>query len=228
MKTLKVLGALMAYPEASLIEALPEILQTLKSERVLDAIRIDSVAWLVDELQHDDLLDLQERYVLLFDRTRTLSLHLFEHVHGDGRERGRAMVELAETYLGRGLMIEGNELPDYLPLFLEYLSVIDRDEARELLGQIGHIIQAMRDRLLKRGSAYAALFDALLALADHLPPPAPAVDDVDPDDFAAMDRAWEDAEVLFGPAAAPQGSQSPGATGGCGKAEEILRRMQTS
>jgi nitrate reductase delta subunit len=221
MKTLKALAALLAYPEATLIEALPEILQTLKAEKVLDPIRIDSIAWLADELAHDDLLDLQERYVALFDRTRTLSLHLFEHVHGDGRERGRAMVELAETYLGRGLMIDGNELPDYLPLFLEYLSVIDRDEARELLGQIGHINQAIRDRLIKRGAAYAAVFDALLALADHFPAPAAVTEDVDADDFTAIDRAWEDAEVLFGPAAAPQGSS-------CGKAEEILRRMQTS
>lgn len=225
MRTLKALAALMAYPEAATVEALPEIRYVLETERVLDPTRCASVGRLIRELEVDDLLDVQERYVGLFDRTRTLSLHLFEHVHGDGRERGPAMVELAKTYLDHGLMIAGNELPDYLPLFLEYLSVVDRAEAKQLLGEVAHITQALRDRLLKRGSAYAALFDALLALADHFPAPAPVTEDVDADDFAAIDRAWEDAEVLFGPAAAPQGA---GAADGCGKAAEILRRMHTT
>jgi nitrate reductase delta subunit len=220
MRTLKALAALMAYPEATTIAALGEITGVLNAERLLDAERHGAVERLVREMGVDDLLDAQERYVLLFDRTRTLSLHLFEHVHGDGRERGPAMVELAETYRNHGLAIVGNELPDYLPLFLEYLSLLDRAEAKSLLGEVAHITQALRDRLVKRGSAYAALFDALLALADNFPAPAAVTEDVDPDDFAAMDRDWEDAEVLFGPAAAPD-------AGDCAKADEIVRRIQT-
>ena len=161
----------------------------------------------IDEIADGDLFDLQERYVLLFDRTRSLSLHLFEHVHGESRDRGQAMIDLRSLYEKNGLSISATELPDFLPLFLEFLSTRPISEARDLLGQTAHIVAALGERLAKRGSPYAAIFTALgeVAAAD---PASAAVEallaepDADPDDFAALDAAWQDAPVMFGPDAA--------------------------
>ena len=113
MKTYRALAALLAYPEAALIEALPEIRPQAPAE----------VLRLVKELEEQDLLVSQECYVSLFDRSRALSLHLFEHVHGESRDRGQAMVDLQAAYLARGMQVVAHELPDYLPAFLE-LSLI--------------------------------------------------------------------------------------------------------
>jgi nitrate reductase delta subunit len=154
------------------------------------------------------LFDLEERYVLLFDRTRSLSLHLFEQVHGESRDRGQAMIDLKSLYEKNGLAISATELPDFLPLFLEFLSTRSVGEARELLGQTAHITAALGERLAKRGSPYAAIFAALADLAAAADPASAAVDallaepDVDPADLAALDAAWEDAPVMFGPEAA--------------------------
>src|SRR5207244_13070491 len=104
---------------------------------------------LLSEIAIGDLYDLQERYVLLFDRTRSLSLHLFEHVHGESRDRGQAMIDLKNQYENAGLEISATELPDFVPLFLEFLSTRPRADAYELLGQPAHILSAMAERLRK-------------------------------------------------------------------------------
>ncbi len=161
---------------------------------------------MIDELAGGDLYDLQERYVLLFDRTRSLSLHLFEHVHGESRDRGQAMIDLQNLYAEHGLAVTGGELPDFLPLFLEYLAMRPPREACELLSQPGHILSALAERLRKRDSAYAAVFRALVALAATKPNKdvvATLLEEPDPaaDDLAALDEAWEDQPVQFGPSA---------------------------
>jgi nitrate reductase delta subunit len=117
------------------------------------------------------------------------------------------MIDLKSLYEQNGLAIDATELPDFLPLFLEFLATRPIGEARDLLDQTAHIAVALRARLVKRESSYAAIFAALtdLAAAD---PARIAVDDfpgeadVDPDDLAALDAAWEDAPVTFGPEAA--------------------------
>jgi nitrate reductase delta subunit len=154
-----------------------------------------------------DLYDLQERYVLLFDRTRSLSLHLFEHVHGESRDRGQAMVDLKALYERHGLAMRAGELPDHLPLFLEFLSQVPEAEACELLGETSHVLEAIRQRLKKRNSAYSSVFSCAQALAEVKPQTevvAALLDepDEDPNDLAAVDAAWEAEEVTFGPAAA--------------------------
>ena len=168
MKTFKVLAALLSYPEAEMIAALPELESVLLREGLLGPIEQQDLRKLTRELADGDLLDLQERYVGLFDRSRGLSLHLFEHVHGDSRDRGSAMVELANLYRQRGLMIARAELPDYLPLFLEYLAHLDRAEARSSLGDVAHILAPIHQRLAKRGSSYAFAIAALLRLAEYI------------------------------------------------------------
>src|SRR5205823_11381964 len=117
------------------------------------------------ELAADDLFDLQERYVWLFDRTRSLSLNLYEHVHGETRDRGPAMVALLELYRSQGLDLSANELPDFLPVFLEFLSTLPTARAASLLGEASHVLSALGERLHKRASPYRAVFGALSALA---------------------------------------------------------------
>ena len=165
-------------------------------------------------------MDLQERFVLLFDRSRTLSLNLFEHIHGEGRERGQAMVDLLEMYRAGGFEPVGPELPDHLPILLEYLSQRPLAEARETLADAGHVIVALADRLERRGTPYAAVMRAVVALtavpaaADLLAALA-AVPDDDPEDLAALDAVWEETQVTFGP--------DPNA--GCPAGRDILARM---
>lgn len=202
----KALSALLTYPTAELQQAAGAINEAIDAETAIPARVWKQLQDLLTEIVVGDLYDLQERYVLLFDRTRSLSLHLFEHVHGESRDRGQAMIDLKTLYEKNGLEMNAAELPDYLPLFLEFLSTRPRSEAGELLGQTAHIVSALAERLRKRRSAYEAVFRALVALASS----SPNVDDVsalltapDPDvnDFVALDAAWEDEAVTFGPAA---------------------------
>ncbi|MBM3354209.1 MAG: nitrate reductase molybdenum cofactor assembly chaperone [Betaproteobacteria bacterium] len=202
----RALAALLAYPEQDLIDALPELRRALAG-----AGRVDSqLGALLDEMAREDLVVLQERYVELFDRSRALSLHLFEHVHGESRDRGQAMVDLARSYASRGMQVAGNELPDYLPAFLEFLSLVSPAEARGLTGEVADILRSLGDRLAERGSRYAAVFGALLAaggepgLSKRIAPRATPAEESSP---AAIDRAWMDAPVDFMDAPRPAAPQ---------------------
>ena len=144
-KTLKVLSALLSYPTEELREAVPELRAVVDGESIVSSGERDALDHLLDDIASHDLYDLQERYVLLFDRTRSLSLHLFEHVHGESRDRGQAMIDLKSLYEDNGLSISATELPDFVPLFLEYLSTRPLAEAAETLGQAGHIFSALAD-----------------------------------------------------------------------------------
>ena len=202
MTNYRALAALLAYPEEDLIEALPELREALSGSR--------GIAPLLEELQREALPDLQERYVALFDRSRALSLHLFEHVHGESRDRGQAMVDLAQSYASRGMQVAGNELPDYLPAFLEFLSLVSHDEARGLIGEVAEILRSLGDRLAERGSRYAAVFAAVLAAGGEsgltkaiAQRPSPGEENSP----AAIDKAWMDAPVNFMDAPPPAGPQ---------------------
>ncbi|HSA70531.1 MAG TPA: nitrate reductase molybdenum cofactor assembly chaperone [Burkholderiales bacterium] len=191
MKTnFRALAALLSYPEPELVEALEEIRQAAPQ-----------LSALIDELETEPLDVLQERYVALFDRSRALSLHLFEHVHGESRDRGQAMVDLARTYASRGFRVAGNELPDYLPAFLEFISLLPPREGRSFLNETSGILRALGDRLATRGSRYAEVFAALLAaggepgLTKAIAPRPVEGEESSP---AAIDKAWMDEPVTFG------------------------------
>jgi nitrate reductase molybdenum cofactor assembly chaperone NarJ/NarW len=205
--TFKALSALLCYPDEDLQAAAGDIAALIRSENLVDPDVRRELDRLVDEFEHRDLFDLQERYVDLFDKTRRLSLHLFEHVHGESRDRGQAMVDLAALYEQGGLTLSVNELPDYLPLFLEYLSTRPIDEARTLLADAIHIIAAVEERLAQRKSPYAAVFSAIRSVAGvRLSTPATAISqEPDHDDLAALDAAWEETAVTFGPGEAGSG-----------------------
>jgi nitrate reductase molybdenum cofactor assembly chaperone NarJ/NarW len=193
-RTLRALAALLAYPEDDLLAALPEI-RCFVPEAVLP---------LIAELEGKDLYRLQEAYVALFDRSRALSLHLFEHVHGESRERGQAMVDLGEMYAARGFAVAERELPDFIPAFLEYVSLLDRKHAGAQLGETAHIFRAIGDRLAERASPYAGVFAALLELAGEAGLTKKASGTAANEEN--LDAQWMDPEVTFGgskPAVAP-------------------------
>jgi nitrate reductase delta subunit len=222
MKTLKVLSALLTYPTPELLAAAGELKAVLRAEKVLTGGHLDAVESLIDDIAGRDLYDAQERYILLFDRTRSLSLHLFEHVHGESRDRGQAMVDLIQVYEEGGFRPVSDELPDFLPMFLEYAATRPAAEAVELVGQPGHVFAALRERLAKRGSPYEAVFSALSALSKaRLDTEAlerlRAEPDPEPDDLEALDAAWEEEEVTFGPGAAADA---------CGKDSLAVRLRQ--
>jgi nitrate reductase delta subunit len=208
-RTFQALGALLAYPEAPLVDALGEIGALLDAEGL---VRRDTLAGLLGHLARTDLYTLQEDYVALFDRGRATSLNLFEHVHGDSRERGAAMVELVATYEAGGLYLATGELPDHLPVLLEFASRLPLAEARDLVGETAHILRELGDRLARRGSPYCAVPAALLAICgeDGLTEalaPRPAGHAPDAQELAAMDRAWAEAPVTFGGGAPPAEAQ---------------------
>jgi nitrate reductase delta subunit len=197
----KALAALLDYPSAQLQANLDEIEAAI---RVLGCAG-SGVAPLLGHLRDSDLLDLQETYIDTFDRGRRASLNLFEHVHGDSRDRGQAMVDLLQMYRAAGIELDTEQLPDYLPAFLEYLSLLDDSAAREQLADIAHILQSIHAALARRNSVYAAVFEVLLERAGAAASPATEeeADDTTPE---AIDAAWVDAPVNFLDAPAPCGT----------------------
>lgn len=207
MKSFKVLSVLTAYPSLAMVEAIPAMRQVLEAEGLLAAPARRLIEPLLADLAGGDIMELQERYVFLFDRTRSLSLHLFEHVHGESRDRGQAMVDLKQLYEGAGFALNTSELPDYIPAFLEYLSLRPADEAVSFLGETVHILITLAERLEKRSSPYAGLFRAMVALSKAKPKAEDmaaivADDGIQPDDLEALDAVWQEEEVTFGPGAA--------------------------
>jgi nitrate reductase delta subunit len=206
-KLFKALSALLSYPDEALQKAAPELRAAIDQNGLLPAENVRMLEALVEEIATGDLFAMQERYIELFDRTRSLSLHLFEHVYGESRDRGQAMIDLKTLYEQNGLYLSSSELPDFLPAFLEFLSIRPLDEARQQLSQPAHILRALAERLHKRHSPYAAVFEGLTALAATAPDPEAELmavpDDADPNDFAALDAQWEEEAVTFGPSATP-------------------------
>jgi nitrate reductase delta subunit len=203
-RTLKALSLVLSYPTAELQAAMPEIGAVLGTDpRIAPRTRAGLIA-LTDDMARGDIYDLQEGYVMLFDRSRTLSLNLFEHVHGESRDRGGAMVSLIETYRAGGFEPASSELPDHLPVLLEFLSMRPTREAQDTLADAAHILDALAGRLARRESGYAAAFAALSQLAganadsDAVAAMLAQAED-DPTDLAALDAVWEETEVTFGP-----------------------------
>lgn len=198
-RTFKALAALLGYPTAELAGALDDVAAQLAQDRRLPRAVRQGLAGLVDSLGSCDLIDAQEAYVALFDRGRSTSLHLFEHVHGESRDRGQAMVDLKAEYARAGLALAGHELPDYLPALLEFVSLQPQEVADAMLGESAHLVRAVGNALVQRRSPYAHVFAAVLALVGEAGLDAAPV--VAPD--KPIDEEWAEAPVVFGPGAAP-------------------------
>ena len=202
MLALRALGALLSYPRPELRAALPEIAGVIEDCRAVPAAGRAALKELIDELAATDQLDGEERYVELFDRGRATSLNLFEHLHGDARDRGQAMVELKELYAHAGFRLDTLELPDHLPVLLEYLSCRDMSEIRDMLADCADIVRAIGEALLKRRSRYATVFEALLAIA-KAPPLDPARAARSTPERIDLERDWRER-----PAFEPDSGQS--------------------
>lgn len=207
MIVFKALGALLTYPTPELLAALPEIGAVIEAERRIAREEKAALRELLERLKTADPLDAQERYVALFDRGRATSLHLFEHVHGESRERGPAMVDLMQVYARAGFTLAANELPDYLPALLEFLSRRPFSEAKEMLADCAHILRRLGDALRSRNSPYDAVPAALLTMIGEpgLAAKTPGKG-VGPEEVTAekpIDEEWLDAPVIFGPEGAP-------------------------
>ncbi len=202
-KALKIISLLLSYPSEELLAGAPELKSALDGDDTIAREVKLLLGRLIDDFAGQDLYDAQERYVYLFDRSRSLSLHLFEHVHGESRDRGQAMVDLMTMYEDNGFVIDAKELPDYLPLFLEFLSTRSAEEVEDLLSQTAHITAALGERLKKRHSVYADAFLALRLLSKTTPDQKLLKElldgaEDDPNDLSALDRIWEDEVVTFG------------------------------
>src|SRR3546814_5736889 len=164
MLTFKVLAALLVYPEREVIDSLDEMAAIVDREKLLPAAARADLRAFMETLKATDLMEAQANYISLFDQSRSLSLHLFEHIHGESRDRGQAMVDLLQHYRANGLDLTTAELPDYLPLFLEFLSLQPVGGIQDLLGETAGIISLLRARLEKRRTPYAAVLGAIETL----------------------------------------------------------------
>jgi nitrate reductase delta subunit len=191
MKTFKVLSLLLMYPEPDWLDALPEMEAALAEEAGSNGDALARLAPLFDVLRRSRLIELQENYVATFDRNPSHSLHLFEHIHGESRDRGSAMIDLLEEYWKRDFDASSSELPDYVPLFLEFLSLLPTEEALALLGDAVHVLAAIGRKLDANGSPYATTFRVLEAIS-----PVEAQELIEPP-VRDMDEAME----MFGPSA---------------------------
>ncbi|MCB2028398.1 MAG: nitrate reductase molybdenum cofactor assembly chaperone, partial [Rhodoferax sp.] len=191
-RTLRTLAVLLGYPDSGLRQALPQMREVLRAEQALSAPRLAEIDALLAQLARRDTLDNEAEYVALFDRGRATSLHLFEHVHGDSRDRGPAMIDLAQTYEKAGLYLAEGELPDYLPVVLEFVSTQPPKEARAFLAEMAHIFNAIFAALQKHESPYASVLGALLELAGEK---AQAVTVPKEDD---LDESWAEPPVFDG------------------------------
>lgn len=187
MKTYQVLSALLQYPERALCEALPELSACLAPHEGA----LTQLAPVFAHLAATPLIDLQQQYVMTFDRNPSHSLHLFEHIHGESRDRGQAMVDLLAEYSRHGLQMVGNDLPDFVPLFLEFIGQQPSEEAGRLLGDAIHVLAHIGRKLAANGSPYACVF----ALLETMSPVAAEVLTEPP--VRDMDEALE----TFGPGA---------------------------
>ena len=201
-RSLRVLARLLSYPDAELRTDLRAMRDALNAEAALTAARLVELDALMDTLARGDPFDTEAAYVQLFDSGRATSLHLFEHVHGDSRDRGPAMIDLAQTYDKAGLYLAPGELPDYLPVVLEFVSTQPAHEARAFMSEMAHLFNALFSALQQRRSAYASVLGALLELAGEK---AQAVKLV-PDE--PLDESWIEPAVFDG--CSSKGQATPG------------------
>lgn len=201
-QTFNILSLLLSYPDQELIENLDVLKNELIKERILGNKALKQLSDLFDWMGKNELLDIEEHYITHFERTSSLSLYLFEHIHGDSKERGQAMVDLSQHYRQYGFFSIPSELPDYLPLFLEFLSFIPMKEARSLLGETINILQALLERLTKRQSPYTAVLFALINLTSAVPNFSLVNqyiinDNGNPLPNEVLDKLWEEKAVTF-------------------------------
>lgn len=201
MKSLKLIALLLDYPESEVWDNTDELLNIIQLCNELSTTHQDSLANFIKQMSLPALMDIQADYCDLFDRGRSLSLLLFEHVHGESRDRGQAMIDLISQYAESGLELSCKQLPDYLPTYLEYLSRLEKSAAFEGLKDIAPILALLKERLKQRNSLYSDLLHVLIELSGESiaeevlsQQVAQEAKDYTPQ---ALDAVWEEEQIKF-------------------------------
>ncbi|KRT54137.1 nitrate reductase molybdenum cofactor assembly chaperone [endosymbiont of Ridgeia piscesae] len=157
MRIYNIMARLLDYPTEELMENLPAIITILKEDPDVGAQEREDLMQLISWMQLHDLIGMQADYVQTFDMTPEHDLHLTHHLFGDDRGRGPALIDLSEHFKSAGLEVEEGEIPDYLPLILEYVSTLDEMQARVFLGDAAKVITVLAENLEKAESPYSRL-----------------------------------------------------------------------
>lgn len=204
MLILKVISRLLDYPTVEMFAAKEELIAVVDKAEELTAQNRSKLVEFIQQLTDRDIFDAQESYDLLFDRGRALSLLMFEHVHGESRDRGQAMVDLMNVYKTNGFEVNSSQLPDYIPLYLEFLSEQSTGFIEEWLGDICHLLTMLSERLIDRECYYSVLFDSLIDISglevdlEERAEIAASVKAEERDDTTeVIDKEWEDKEIRF-------------------------------
>ncbi len=157
MRIYTIMARLLDYPDQELMANLPEMIKLLQQDPAVSGQEREALQQLIAWMQLHHLTGLQETYVQTFDMTPEHDLHLTHHLFGDDRGRGPALIDLSEYYKSMGLELEQGEIPDYLPLILEFVSTLDEMQARVFLGDAAKVLKVLAENLEKKGSPYARL-----------------------------------------------------------------------
>ncbi len=198
IKTYKILSLLLSYPNAELRDFLPEAEKELRNEALLSNEKIEEILQFIHHFRKMDLTDWQAEYVQLFDYSRSASLHLFEHVKSDSKDRGQAMVDMLGFYKENGLQFSANELPDYLPVFLEFLSTQNEKKAAELLAEPIHIIARIHAALDEKKNMYRHILSAVVSLSAKQPDAKITNEIIRNEKPLDLDAEYEEKPVEFG------------------------------
>ena len=198
IKTYKILSLLLSYPDAALQEFLPAAVRELQNEALLQASVTESISLFANHYGNAELTDWQAEYVQLFDCTRSASLNLFEHVKGDSKDRGQAMVDLIDLYQAAGMQFSSTELPDYLPAFLEFLSSLDSEKAADLLSEPAPVIRRIFLTLKEKDHPYQHIMSAIVSLAARQPAAVTTETTVQNEIQPDPDSGYEEKPVSFG------------------------------
>jgi len=198
IKTYKVLSLLLSYPNDELQEFLLHVEKELREESLLREDQLRGLAEFCKRFGQLDLTDWQEEYVQLFDYSRSVSLHIFEHIKGDSRDRGQAMVNLMEFYKENGMHLNTRELPDYIPAFLEFLSNLPLEKAAGLLGETVHVMDRINEALSESDNLYSSIFQAIISLSARQPDKTITREMIKNEKPLDLDAEYEEEPVTFG------------------------------
>ena len=211
IKTYKILSLLLSYPNVELQKFLLEVEKELREESLLQEDKITELSKFCKRFNQLDLTDWQAEYVQLFDYSRSVSLHIFEHIKGDSRDRGQAMVNLIEFYKEKGMHLTAKELPDYIPAFLEFLSTLSITKSAELLGETVNIMDKINEALSESGNLYSSIFKAIISLSAKQPDKTITREMIKNEKPMDLDAEYEEEPVTFGgdiPSCSLQGSST--------------------
>lgn len=197
IKSYKILSLLLSYPNAELQEFLPQAITELQNESLLPPDKIEEIAQFVSHFGKKELTDWQAEYVQLFDYSRNASLHLFEHIKGDAKDRGQAMVDLLEFYNDKGWTLSAKELPDYLPALLEFLSLGEIPDAAEILTEPVHIINRIYLALKEKENPYRHILSAVISLSAKQPDEKATALIIQNDNSPGPDDEYEEKPIEF-------------------------------